>query len=204
MSPRARAVIATVIATAGFSAALVVRDRLDPWLCTGIAAAVSIAASVWALGRPQLRSLLRVEVRGAMLAALLGVGLVVATHVVFRAVSHLLGDHVRSLYISIDVDTPRATLMAITLGVVVAEELVWRGAAIAMTTGRLARPASGLVSVLLYVIPQLLGGEWILVLAAMGLGAVFTLQRLASDRLIEPLITHAMWSVSIFVAFPLA
>jgi len=86
----------------------------------------------------------------------------------------------------------------------VAEELVWRGAAIAITAGRLTRAGTGVVAVLLYAIPQIIGGEWILVLAAMGLGAVFTLQRLASERLIEPLVTHAIWSVAIFVAFPLA
>lgn len=203
MTPRSRAVVAIAVATIGFSAALLLRQRWDPWLCTAVAATLSIVASAWALGEHRLRELLRFDARGAALAVALGLALVIATHVVFRAVSHLLGDHVRSLYVSIDVATPRVTLMAITLGVVLAEELVWRGAAVALASRQSSRARTAALAVALYVIPQLIGGEWILVLAATGLGIVFTLQRLVSDRLIDPLITHAIWSVSIFVAFPL-
>ena len=187
--------LALAVGTVAFGAALALRTVVDPWLATGAAAAISALVAAWALGRARLTALFTSDARRIAWAALLGIGLVVATHLAFRAVASLLGAHVAHLYASIDVATPRAARAALTLGVVVAEELVWRGCAVAI--------GGPVLAVALYALPQLAGGEWILVVAAVGLGAVLDHQRRRTGSLVAPLITHAIWSVAIFVVVPL-
>jgi len=196
-----RAVLAVVVGTAAFGVALALRERIDPWLATAAAAAVATGVAAWALGRARLAALLAVDGRGALGAALLGALLVGATHLAFRLVPPALGHHVASLYASIDVATPRAARAALTRAVVLAEELVWRGCALALVAA--PRRASAALAVALYALPQLASGEWLLLVAALGLGTLFAVQRLRSGRLVEPLITHAIWSVAIFVVVPL-
>jgi uncharacterized protein len=64
--------------------------------------------------------------------------------------------------------------------------------------------AIGAFSVVLYMLPQLAGGVVLLMVAAAVLGTVFAAQRLRTGRLTEPLLTHAVWSIAIFVVMPLA
>jgi len=59
------------------------------------------------------------------------------------------------------------------------------------------------ISVALYVLPQLAGGVPLLIVAATLLGALFAAQRLVSGRLTDALLTHAVWSVAVFVVVPL-
>ena len=195
-----RSVIAVAVATVAFGAALWLRERVDPWLATATAAVIAGAIAVWALGRERLRGLFAVDARGLAGAAALGGALVLATHLAFRLAAPWLGPQVRGLYASIDTVVPRAAQAAITFGVVVVEELVWRGCTFAGE--RLPRRAVG--AVVLYVIPQIMGGERVLVLAALGLGTVFTIQRVRTGRLLYGLVTHAIWSLAIFVVVPLA
>ena len=56
---------------------------------------------------------------------------------------------------------------------------------------------------MLYVLPQLAGGVPLLIVAATLLGALFATQRLVTGRLVDPLLTHVVWSVSVFVVVPL-
>lgn len=198
-----RAVVAVGVTTIGFALALALRDRLDPWIATAAVGVVGIGLSTWALG-PRTRALFAITGRSASLATCLGVVLVVATHAlahVGAAVAPELISEVRRLYASVAADYGTVPLVGLTLIVVLAEELVWRGAALELVPPR-ARWA-GVVAILLYALPQALAGAWLLVAAALGLGAVFATQRLVSGRITDPFITHAVWSVSIFVLVPL-
>jgi len=56
----------------------------------------------------------------------------------------------------------------------------------------------------MYVVPQLVGGVPLLILAATLLGSLFAAQRLVTGRLTDALLTHVVWSVAVFVVFPLA
>ncbi len=200
---RTRAAVAVMVAIAGFSAALALRARFDPWLMTAGAAAVSIALAGWALGRARLAQLFEVSPRDAVIAVALGIFLVAATHAAYWVVPFAFRHEIRVLYGAIDGGIPRPVLAVITAGVVVAEELVWRAAALELLRPRQGPRAAGVVAVVLYVVPQVIGGAWLLMLAAVGLGALFTVQRLVTGRLVAPLLTHAVWSVAIFVVVPL-
>lgn len=200
---RIRAALPVIVATIGFSTALALRTRVDPWLSTAGVATLSIALATWALGRAGLAQLFTVHVREVAIAVGLGVVLVVATHAAFRILPFAFRHEVRVLYLSIDGGLPRPVLAAITAGVVLAEELVWRAAALEILRPRRGVKVRGVVAVALYVLPQIVGGAWLLMLAAAGLGAVFTVQRLTTGRLVPPLLTHMVWSVAIFVVVPL-
>lgn len=199
-----RAAVAVAIATCGFATALALRTRVDPWLATSAVAVGAIAVSGWAI-RARAGALLHASWRAAAIAAALGVALVALTHVVYRAAGGLspaLAADVHALYASIASSHGRVALVVLTLVVVVAEELTWRGAAVELVGAR-SRPLVGAATVALYAVPQLFAGTWLLVVAALGLGAVFATQRLVSGRLVDAAITHAVWSVSIFVLVPL-
>jgi hypothetical protein len=196
--------IAVAVATIAFGAALYVRDRVDPWPVTAVAAAVSGAVAVWALGRRRLRALFAVSPRGLAAAAAIGLALVAATHLAFAIAAPWLGPHVRELYASIDSAVPRAVQAAITFAVVVVEELVWRGCALPAAGAPRPSPRQLAIAVALYALPQVVGGEWLLVVAALAVGSVFAVQRARTGRLLEPLVSHAIWSLAIFVVVPLA
>ena len=88
--------------------------------------------------------------------------------------------------------------------VVLAEEALWRGVAVELCIGLVGKAWAGVVAVLLYAVPQLIGGDLVLLAAALGAGTVFTIQRLVSDNLLTPTVTHGIWSACIFSLLPLA
>ncbi|MCX5742926.1 MAG: type II CAAX endopeptidase family protein [Proteobacteria bacterium] len=204
--PAVRGAITLVVTTLGFAVALALRARVDPWQSTAVAAIVGIALAVWTLGA-RLRPLFAIPPRAAVGAIGLGLGLVVATHLAFRGVvaaSPSLAAAVRALYVSVAVETSPILLFLLTTIVVIGEELVWRGVAIEQFAAGRSRFAVAAISVALYVLPQLAGGVPLLILAATGLGGLFAAQRLRTGRLADALLTHAVWSLSVFVVVPLA
>ena len=198
---RARGMGVVFVAIALFAATIALRLRVDPWLTTAGAGAIAIALSVWTLGRVHLAKLFSAQTRHVLYAILAGIALVIATHAAYRLLPFT---EVYGLYGSIAGGHPRWLLALITFGVVVAEELVWRGVALELVKPRRLTRIGAPLAVALYVAPQLIGGVWLLMLAALGLGIVFTYQRIATRSLTPPIITHAIWSVAIFVVVPLA
>jgi uncharacterized protein len=201
---RLAALVTTLIATAMFAAALGLRTRIDPFASTGIAACVAIPLALRTLGRARLARLFTATWRQVALASALGIGLVLVTHAVFAVMPSTVRREILTLYISIEGDIPTPLLAAITAAVVLTEELVWRGTALELLGPRYtSRIAAAALALMLYVVPQLVGGEWILVLAAVGLGGLSSWLRLATGGLVAPLVTHATWSIAIFVLVPL-
>ena len=98
---------------------------------------------------------------------------------------------------------PTALLVLFIVLIVIAEELVWRGVAFVLLGDHRSRAQLIVISTVLYALPQLIGGSWVLVCAALSLGTLLGLQRARSGRLTEAMITHAVWSVAIFGLVPL-
>jgi membrane protease YdiL (CAAX protease family) len=193
------------VATVAFAATLVLRDRVDPWRSTAVAAVLGIALSAWALG-PRLWPLLAVTRRGVASSVALGAALVAATHAAFqltRVVSPGLAATVHGLYASIAVGASRPALALLTAVIVIGEELIWRGVAVDLVRGR-RRVVSAAASVALYVLPQLPGHVPVLIAAAAGLGAVFAAQRIVTGRVTDAIVTHAIWSIAVFVVIPVS
>ena len=197
---------AVLVATAGFTLALVAKDVVNVWLLTGLAAAVSIGLAAWSDGR-RLAALLRPRKRDLAAGAGAGVALVVATHVLYPLAAELVpafGRLVEFLYADISVPPgPRAAL-PLTAVVVLAEEVIWRGVLMEELRHRYRhRRVRVIMATLLYAVPHMLAGIPVLVVAAVTMGAAWTLLRLATGRLVAPLVCHMVWSMTIFAVWPL-
>lgn len=190
-----------------FGAAIAAREVWNPWW-TNAAVGVVVTVVCAAILRARWSALLEVRGRSLAGAVLLGGALVALTHLSFALAVELipgLETSVVELYGDIEAQSPGpiASLGLIAI-VVVAEEVLWRGLAVELLTPRLSGVATGCVVVALYAVPQLIGGDWVLLAAAVGLGGVLTAQRLLTKGLLEPIATHAIWSACIFSLLPLA
>lgn len=199
------ALLILVLGTVLFGGAMATRTQINPWWTTTGAAVVVLLAS-WSVWKEQLRSFeFRTKTVGSAVA--LGVAMVAGTHLCFELATEVfpgLDQSVAALYGEI---TPRAPAQALTVMLIVivaiAEEVVWRGLAVELCQGRLGRLAAGTVAVSLYTIPQLVGGSWVLIAAAVAVGSILTAERLQTGGIAAPIVTHAIWSASIFSVLPL-
>jgi membrane protease YdiL (CAAX protease family) len=196
----------TIIGIALFGAALATRDSLNPWWSNAGAGVLTIAMCLVALRR-RLGELLQVRLLALLIAAGTGVALVVLTHGVYAVAVDLipaLEPRVAELYADIERSAPRQmVVVALILVIVVAEELLFRGVALALARRRFGVVAAGAMATGAYAVPQLIAGAWILLLTALVMGAVFTTLRLVAKGLVVPTATHAVWSACIFSLFPL-
>lgn len=207
MASQRSAVVLLVVGTLLFGVAIALRNSLNPWF-TNAALGVLVAAACALLLRPRLSQLLSLRARAIAGAIALAIFMVAATHLGYYLASHLwpaLAIEVEGLYANIG---PQAPPQAITVGlialVVVAEELLWRGVAIEICEQRFRPITTVVLCTVLYTIPQLIGGEWVLILAAISAGGVFSAQRVLTKELTGPLLTHIIWSACIFSLLPLA
>jgi hypothetical protein len=91
-----------------------------------------------------------------------------------------------------------ALVYVVTLANGVAEEVFFRGALYAAVGRRHAIP----VSVAIYAVVTVATGNPMLVLAALLMGTVWTLQRRASGGIAAPMLTHLVWSAGMLLALP--
>lgn len=197
--------VALVVATVAFGAAQAFRLEANPWIANAIAALVALSASGLVLGN-RVSKLFVVKLAPLVVALGLGVFLILVSRGAYLLAIEVvpsLAPLVEGLYGEIAAqDLGPVATPALVGVVVVAEELVWRGLVFELFAGR-SRLAVVVGSSLLYAIPQLIGGMWILALAALALGIVLSLQRLRDRSLVGPVVTHAVWSLATFYYWPL-
>lgn len=201
VSPRA-AWIAFALALAALSASLAFRDMISVWASTAIAAAIGIAATLFAS-----RLSLRTSPRWIALGIGAGLAMAIATHVLYPVGVALvpgLEREVEALYAELHAPPGPRAAIPILLLVVLAEELVFRGLLVAILARWGMKPAATVVvATALYAVPQLAGGEPVLIALALVCGAVWTWQRVISGTIWAPLITHTLWDLIVFVLVPL-
>ena len=93
--------------------------------------------------------------------------------------------------------------LPVILGLVLVEELIWRGLLFDLLAVRLKGWRLVLVCTILFPIPHVLTGNAALSLTAFALGALCTYLRYRYENLISPLIAHFGWNLIIMVFFPL-
>ena len=203
---RSRHVLALLLASLAFAAALAGRGSVSIWLGTGAAAVASLAVAAWADGG-RLRELLRP--RGAAVAAGLASGLLLAaaTHLAYGlAVLRVpvLRPLVAALYGELRAAPGPLAAVPVLVIVVLAEELVWRGLAVdVLAAARLGPLAQVAGATLLYVAPLAASGSAVLVLVGASCGAVWGALRVATGGLATPLLSHLVWAVGVLVAWAL-
>jgi len=139
---------------------------------------------------PGPRPVLVPVVYGALLAALFVAGALMVRHVPW------LDDQVRHVLDHADRGSlPLLVLVTAINGV--AEELFFRGALYAATTGH---PV--VVTTAAYAVATLATGNVMLAFAAVLLGALVGLERRATGGIQAPIITHVVWSLAMLLALP--
>lgn len=206
-SPSTRSdVFVVAVATAGFSAALLLQGSWGVWGGLAVASVVSLALCVVFHAR-LLRALLFPRpwwwLEGLVGALLLSL-LTYASYPWLEVAWPGLGQEVGRLYAWLDAPPGRVRAIPILVLAVLAEECVWRGVLHLRLRQRLSRAAAVLVGSALYAAPQLASGSWVLVAAAFGLGVLWAVQRVRTGSLWVPFLTHLGWDLTVFVALPLA
>jgi membrane protease YdiL (CAAX protease family) len=133
-----------------------------------------------------------------------GVAMTVLTYPAFRlaaAAFPSLEGHVQSLYSGARSTTlPRA--LAWVVSVIVAEELLFRGALPDTLSRYVPERSAYAISLVVYMLAQLGTGSLIVTSMAAVCGAIWTLERRLSGSLLAPLISHLLWTPCVILLYP--
>jgi membrane protease YdiL (CAAX protease family) len=149
-----------------------------------------------ALWRPTPRSLVWGVGAGVVMTAL--------TYPAFAFASMLwtgLPGALAPLYVKARVASPLWEIPA-CLVIVAGEEALWRHLAPKAWLGR-GLGAAWLFSLGTYAVAQAGTGSWLVVVAALLCGAVWSGLRFATGSLVAPLVCHTVWTLTVVVAYPL-
>lgn len=203
--PRKRLYAVVAVATVAFAAALAAKGVVSVWWTTTAAAVLSLVLAAWVDRRGLARSF-RWRRRDAAIGLVGGVAMAGATHLLYplgRTLIPALASDVTALYA--DLQAPPGVLAALPLLVLVAvaEEVVWRGLLIDALSLSRHLPAAVLASSLFYTLPQVGSGSAVLFGLAVVCGALWGAERVWTRGLLAPTLTHLVWNLLVFVAFPL-
>lgn len=193
------------LTTLALSLALWPGSPLGLWMGTLIAATIGGGAAL-CYARGELAAMLEPTWRVVLNGILAGTALAVLTHALYPLAETLwpaVSVEARVLYERLDSPPGVQAALPIVALVVLAEELVWRGLAYGWLERRLGLRTALFASSLIYAVPQLASGSWLLPALAIGCGFIWTAQRAVSGNLALPIITHLTWDLLIMSAFPL-
>ncbi len=196
--------LATAVATVALGTALSL-SSLNVWLTTGLAALVTLILVAWVCPDEARREL--TEAPRRMDVVLIGAGaLCTLPYLAYpTAVSVVppLAAEVERLYAWVQAPPGPVAAFPVLVGVVVCEEVIYRGLLYRALEERTSGPWPTLIAAALYTLPQIGSGSWALSLLALGCGLVWTLQRAWSGSLWAPLLTHLLFNLAVLVTFPL-
>lgn len=166
----------------------------------------ALAAAAWVgwLFRDALQGWFRVRARDLAIGAGVGVAMTVLTYPLYQLAVTLvpsLAPVVAGLYQSSHQGHWLAALVWLVV-IILAEELLFRGAWLAVLSQRVGtRTALGL-SVALYAGAQAFSGSLVVALLALCCGMLWTLERALTGSLLAPLISHLIWTPTTILLRP--
>lgn len=86
--------------------------------------------------------------------------------------------------------------------IIIAEELLWRGAVLHVLSERVPQSVAMAISIGSYALAQLGTGSWIAMLLAAVCGSIWTLQRYLTHSLLSPLHAHLIWTPVVILLHP--
>lgn len=163
-----------------------------------------VSAICWTLYSRAVRHWLQPTWRAIWVGLVVGIGMTALTYPVFQLAVHIepsLDADVQALYSGAR-STTLAKALAWVLAIIVAEELLFRGAWPATLRNYMSAPAAFTASLLSYAFAQLGTGSWIVMALALACGTLWTLQRRYTRSLLSPLIAHLIWSPIVILLYP--
>lgn len=177
---------------------------LNFWLSMSIAASVLTALSIYFAGfvvRSQeinFKNVLIGIVSAGMLYAIYAVG-----NYVSQQIFHFARPEIASIY---DIrHEGKALVIALVLLFITspAEELFWRGFLQRWAMNKFGQVTGWLVAAAVYGAVHILSGNFMLTMAAWIAGLFWGFLYLKTDSIFACIISHALWTVSIFILWPM-
>jgi membrane protease YdiL (CAAX protease family) len=158
----------------------------------------------WTLYSRAIRDWLQPTWRAIWVGFAVGLAMTALTYPAFQLavlIAPSLDAEVQSLYTGARSTTP-GSAFAWVLAIILAEELLFRGAWPATLRNYMSAPAAFGLSVVSYAFAQLGTGSWIVMALASACGTLWTLQRRYTGSLLSPLIAHVIWTMTVFLLYP--
>ena len=174
------------------------------WMMTGSALTLSVFATLFSPGWWR-------EVKWSISNVLLGVGIAVALWMIFWVgdkVSTWMFDFARPqvelIYGMKNGENPWLLSILLLILIGPAEEIFWRGYVQNALSKRWSPNVGFIVTTLVYALVHIWSFNFMLVMAALVVGAIWGLAyRLYPQKLGALIVSHAVWDVAVFVVFPI-
>ena len=165
--------------------------------------AYALAISIVVLAAdPAVRARLRPTQNNILIGLVLGAVMTASTYVAYALTLEVvptLASVVEADHGPLDGIDPWAFAPRM-LAVILAEELLFRGSALEIALPVRTRIV---LSVAAYVLVQIALGSPVVMLLGLVCGTIWTLERHATGSLIAPLLTHAIWTPSVLLIWPI-
>jgi membrane protease YdiL (CAAX protease family) len=151
-----------------------------------------------------LRRWFKPEPRAIVVGVVLGCTMTALTYPAFSLAARFMPSlraDVRGLYYDASTGS-LGVAMAWVCALVVAEELLFRGALLEALEQRKSRGVAFVLSVLSYAFAQLGSGSFIVFLLALVCGSVWTLQRRLTNSLLSTTLAHMIWTQTVILLVP--
>lgn len=166
--------------------------------------ALGVLLVVVALSSSKLTVWLRPNRRSVLSGLAVGVSMTLATYPAYALLRSLVPEieqPVAALYAAAHQTTLAAALPWV-IAIIVAEELLWRGALLYVLERRVPPALAMAISVATYAAAQFGTGSWIVMLLALVCGTLWTLQRHFTRSLLSPLLAHLIWTPTVILFHP--
>ena len=193
-----------LVVTAAWLAGAALSRRAGMWAGVG-GVAVALAALLLAARRDRWGELYAVARAPILLGVLVGAFMTLATYPLYALMTELapvLVNDVGALYFRLGA-SGRAWRALALVPIVLAEELVWRGAVQSALQRRYGPPAAVLLTAVLYALAQLPVGSPFLVVVALTFGLVWSSLRAATHSVVAPTLAHLLWDEVVLFLIPL-
>lgn len=205
--PSCIGVLFTLFLAAFFWWVIFGKEAVNFWLGMSVATSTLAALSLILGGRDFRRSLLKFP---GSTTFWMGLASAVALYVVFEVgyfCSRLLfstsSEEVSNIYTIRSKANPFVISLVLLFITSPCEEIFWRGFLQRWAVGRFGLMAGWILSTLLYAAVHIASGNWMLVMAAMVAGAFWGLLYLLTQNLWICILSHAFWTVLIFILIPI-
>lgn len=205
--PSCIGVLFTLFLAAFFWWVIFGKEAVNFWLGMSVATSTLAALSLILGGRDFRRSLLKFP---GSTTFWLGLASAVALYAVFEVgyfCSRLLfstsPEEVSNIYTIRSKANPFVISLVLLFITSPCEEIFWRGFLQRWAVGRFGLVAGWILSTLLYSAVHIASGNWMLVMAAMVAGAFWGLLYLLTQNLWICILSHAFWTVLIFILIPI-